>query len=446
MKKYILIQNDGEIEQNCFNLIGASTKRNSNDKIGFFGSGLKYALAYLIRNNLDFKVFSGENEFKFTTKKEMLKDQGFDVICLNGVPTSYTTSMGPTWTQDWFVLREIYCNALDEDRCQLIKEIEMVNPVPGKTRIYIELTPSFTDIIREWDQYFSEDREPLFTANNVYTSYLGNSDIPSKTNQDVKIFTKKGGILYRKGIKCYENKNLLYDYDFEAVNINEDRTAKDVGALSYCVLDLVGRLINEDYVKNILSTVEDPCDEYYYLSVQSPPKVSEAWINFSKNNLLVVKEISGKFIDIIYQSKKNVYYLPSLFAKQIKKKYHDISILGLGSMIGDTSYSEIEPTKKIKYLLNEVLYSLKQMNYEIHHIIKVVVFESDAILGMADAKNKEIYLSEKLFDKGRRDIALTLIEETEHIDSGYSDETRAFQTHLISVFLKNMENNNGIFL
>jgi DNA polymerase elongation subunit (family B) len=36
MKKYILIQNDGEIEANSFELIGASTKRNDNTKIGFF--------------------------------------------------------------------------------------------------------------------------------------------------------------------------------------------------------------------------------------------------------------------------------------------------------------------------------------------------------------------------------------------------------------------------
>ena len=35
MKKYILIQNDGEIESNSFELIGASTKRTEKGKIGF---------------------------------------------------------------------------------------------------------------------------------------------------------------------------------------------------------------------------------------------------------------------------------------------------------------------------------------------------------------------------------------------------------------------------
>jgi len=114
MKKYILIQNDGEIESNSFELIGASTKRDDSTKIGFFGSGLKYSIAYMMRKGIDFRVFSGLNEFHFSTKKEQLKDQSFERICINGTLTSFPTTMGPNWEEDWFVLREIYCNALDE--------------------------------------------------------------------------------------------------------------------------------------------------------------------------------------------------------------------------------------------------------------------------------------------------------------------------------------------
>jgi len=56
MKKYILIQNDGEIETNSFELIGASTKRDDKTKIGFFGSGLKYSIAYMMRKGIEFKI------------------------------------------------------------------------------------------------------------------------------------------------------------------------------------------------------------------------------------------------------------------------------------------------------------------------------------------------------------------------------------------------------
>ena len=146
MKNYILIQNDGEIEINSFELIGASTKRGESGKIGFFGSGLKYSIAYMMRNGIDFKVFSGTNEIVFSLKSEDFRDKKFERICINGNPTSYTTSIGPTWSEDWFVLREIYCNAVDESNYQLIKSTQTVAGVDGKTRIYVELTKNLEEV------------------------------------------------------------------------------------------------------------------------------------------------------------------------------------------------------------------------------------------------------------------------------------------------------------
>ena len=57
---FIKIQNEGEIEKRAFQLIGASTKRDDESKIGFFGSGNKYAIALLLRKNIFFKVYSGK--------------------------------------------------------------------------------------------------------------------------------------------------------------------------------------------------------------------------------------------------------------------------------------------------------------------------------------------------------------------------------------------------
>lgn len=49
--KYIRIKNQWLIEPQALHLVGASTKRNDASKIGQFGSGNKYAMAYLLRNN-----------------------------------------------------------------------------------------------------------------------------------------------------------------------------------------------------------------------------------------------------------------------------------------------------------------------------------------------------------------------------------------------------------
>lgn len=450
MKKYILIQNDGEIETNAFELIGASTKRDQEGKIGFFGSGLKYSIAYMIRNDISFRVFSGEDELVFSTIPETLRDQTFHRICINGVKTSYTTTMGPTWTEDWFVFREIYCNALDESECQLVKETENINAVSGKTRIYVELTNKLKIIAENWDRYFSLDREPLAEVKNVYTCFLAtNKKGGYLSDQKVCVYHKTDGVLYRKGIRVHNNTKLCYDYGVEEADINEDRTASQVNAMSYLVVDLMLRFINEDYVCNILRTGADdvPSMEYHYISVSSYSSfVSDKWVLFSRENLLVVKDISGRYAEEIRESKKEVFYLPSTFARQLKKAHPEILILGIGKSIGSVGLSEIQKTPKMDFLLKEVLASFKEMGYHVHYDISIAQFNSENVLGQADIKGKMIYLSDLVFDKGRREIAMTIIEENEHIASGKEDETRAFQDHLISSWLTSMENKSGLFL
>jgi hypothetical protein len=449
--KYILIQNDSEIEINSFELIGASTKRGQTDKIGFFGSGLKYSIAYMMRNSIQFRIFSGLNEITFTTQAETLKDQSFDRICINGSQTSYTTTMGPTWTEDWFVLREIYCNAIDEAGCQMVKSTESVQPSEGKTRIYIELTESLARVINAWDCYFSDERTPIFTVEKVYTSGLGLTDGSQKSlnYQKAKVFNKTDGVLFRKGIRVFQKKSYLYDYEFQYIDINEDRTAKTDSGISYAVSDMFGQFVNEEWIKSILRSSQDetlPMEYYAITNHKSDQRYSEKWIRFSNEHLLVVKEFCGKYAKEIIDSKKETFLIPSYIAKDMKTYLPAINILGLGKMVGDIAMTVIEMTPKMEYLLKEVIQSLSEMQYTVPFDCTVVHFESNDILGQADVSDKQIFLSAELFDRGRREIAATLMEECEHIRSGCADETKGFQNHLISSWLTAMENANVLFL
>ncbi len=453
MTKYVLIQNDGEIETGAFELIGASTKRHQTGKIGFFGSGLKYSIAYMMRSGIDFKVFSGETELKFTSITETLRNQEFERICINGVPTSYTTTMGPTWKETWFVLREIYCNALDETNCQIIKNTDNINASAGKTRIYIELTPDLQKMISDWDAYFCGDRDVLFTQENVYTSYLGESDIQddlfSNNKQKVDVFNKTGGVVFRRGVRVHSNPKYLYDYQFKNVNINEDRTMKTTGGLNYAISDMVAVMCNENYVVTILrSGLENkPSAEYDALSCTFyESQTSSKWVDFSQRYLIVAKEISGRYAVQIQTSTRECLFIPLYYAKKLKKQQPDIKILGLDKTVGDVSFSDVDRTPKMDFLLKDTIKSLTEMKYPVNYDISIVQFDEDTILGHADITGKHIFLAHKLFDLGRREIALTIMEESEHIKSGAHDETRAFQNHLISQWLKTMEDTNALFL
>lgn len=441
MKKYILIQNDGEIETNSFELIGASTKRDDNTKIGFFGSGLKYSIAFMMRNCIDFRIFSGERELVFSIKSEMLKGQPFERICINGAPTSYTTTMGPTWEHEWFVLREIYCNALDEGTCQLIKSTDTVSPSIDKTRIYIELTSNLQNVISEWDSYFSDERDPLFVTESVYTSSIA----AKRSRQPVKVYSKSEGVLYRKGIRVGQSEDYLFDYELEHVDINEDRTAKNLPYMHYTFINMASQFCNDNWLLTALRNKKSS----EYKSLQSSyiyDKFNERWVDFSKDYLLVVEDISGKYSQKINESPKEALYLPYHFAKELKTAIPEVNVLGIGRMIGDYGMMETEMTSKMIFLLKEVKNSLSEMGYEVPYDIAVAEFNKENILGKADIENKKIYIADITFEKGRRELALTLMEEAEHIKSGAEDETRKFQDHLFNKWLSYMEDKNGLFL
>ena len=75
--KYLKISNKTEIDVRAFSLLGACTKRGDNTKIGYFGSGLKYAIATLVRMKIPFEVYSGLNKITIETKPEDFRGQIF---------------------------------------------------------------------------------------------------------------------------------------------------------------------------------------------------------------------------------------------------------------------------------------------------------------------------------------------------------------------------------
>lgn len=209
---YLLISSKGEIDSRALSLIGGSTKRNDAEKIGFFGSGNKYALAVLLRNKIPFEIYSGINHIEITTKQVTMRDTSFNAIVINGKETDLTDSMGPKWNP-WMAVREFYSNAIDEGN-HMWEVVDEINPQPDITSFYITLTPELEKIHNERELYFSDFRKDLIH----YNTEVG------------EIYPKSGIYLnlYRKGIRCLEDeKQSAFDYNFYKLDINESRIVMD---------------------------------------------------------------------------------------------------------------------------------------------------------------------------------------------------------------------------
>lgn len=206
--KYLKISNAGKMPKTLLHLIGASTKKGNSKKIGEFGTGLKYAIAYLLRTGNKFKFFSGKEEFVFTVQKQKVSGIEFSEIFCNDKSTSITTSYGDQW-QAWEIVRELWCNAKDEgkERKKITDEGSVISGDVGRTSIYIELTEDIQNVVNNWELYFN-NRRPLF-ENERFAIYKSNGD---------KCRIYKNKVL----IKELENSS-LFDYDFKSASLNELR-------------------------------------------------------------------------------------------------------------------------------------------------------------------------------------------------------------------------------
>ena len=103
--KYICFKNTGTIEPDFISSFGVSVK-NDNSCIGFFGTGLKYALAILMREGAKVTIYSGGKTMRIGTKDAILKGKSFKFVTMNGKQLPFTTELGKTW-EPWMAYREL---------------------------------------------------------------------------------------------------------------------------------------------------------------------------------------------------------------------------------------------------------------------------------------------------------------------------------------------------
>ncbi len=425
-KVFFKIENNIEIEPEAFTLIGASTKRDDNTKIGFFGSGLKYAIAVLLENEIDFKIYSGLKEIKITTKAKTFRDNEFHAICINGKETSLTTTMGADW-KAWFAIREIYCNAIDEGKYSA-DVASGIKPQKGKTQFYIEMNDKLEELMQDWSRYFSDKRQDIIQS--IEKSKIFKNKLKTRT------------IIYRKGIQCEERwESSLFDYDLDWAEINESRVLKDSWETKKRLAKVLARSANKEVVKSLLEDI-NTCYFEKNLYWDEATFFNEEWLKQIGNKTLIPYEIAGYFAE--EYTEMSSITLPSKLTESLKRYFGDrVKVAGTKK----SAYSSdmfLEPNERQEKLIEKSVNFIKQFYPQFNHPIKVCQFSNISQLG--EALNDEILLSPSLFEKGTKKIIAVILEESFHLKSGCGDNTRGFQDYLINQLITLIEQKNNIYL
>ena len=272
---YLMIENKGVAPSEAFTLLGASTSRGSEQSIGQFGTGNKYAITLLLRKGIGVKVFCGLTKMDFTTEKVAFKNQEVQaVLCsVNGKvpkPTGWTLDWGALdWTKTTMAIREFIANAIDMDFANeqgiRISYVDTPRAKEGSTRVFVDVTDQ--EEIKEY-------------IDNIGKYFLHFSDIPL----DQELIPNDGECrIYRKGVYvCTLPGESVYSYNLSAdeIPIDECRNsneytvrasiAKRLGKASAEELTPILRAIGDR--KEVM---EAKLDAYYLCPSYTPPSDSQ---------------------------------------------------------------------------------------------------------------------------------------------------------------------------
>nr|WP_298656624.1 hypothetical protein [uncultured Flavobacterium sp.] len=423
--KYLKIKNDGILDIRLVALMGGTTKSNDEFKIGQFGTGLKYTLAYLIRNNVDFHIFAGKEKVDIKVETETIRDEEFNIICINGHRTSITDRMGKEWSA-WMIIRELWCNALDEGGSEK-QTTEIVEGYEDSTCFYIQITPEIKDVIMNWTKYFIHEEEPIY-SDKFCAIYPGGADL--------RVY--KNGVL----IKRVEKEHALFSYDYKAAEINELREYN--GSLDYVIFKC---LKNADD-KTITKFLEGVTDQHFEAKTDLNwyESFSEQWGKTIGEAKIIhpeaLKSIESRGLSI---DKAATICVPKNVYKALTKQFKGIGALRVADKVNEF-YETVSSDSDNK--IKQGLVILEEAGYNFSPELKFIygVFGDKNVWARVNMDEKVVMISENIADKSLFDVVTTLVEENEHFKSGFQDCSRQFQQHFIDLYVNTLLQKSKIVL
>lgn len=388
----IVFQSHGLLDLRCIRTFGMSAKEDEETAIGQFGTGLKYSIAVALRHGARLEIWLGTTRYYFSKRPVEMRGKSFEQVILvhpdgREEELSFATSLGKNW-QPWMILRELHSNVLDEGgRSFLHRQNTPVDAREGETNI----------VLFHMDHLWNE-MDSMFIDPAEETQILSNSQ--------VTIYEGRTNHIYCKGVRVYDAANELgFKYNLKNATLTEDRTLRAVYSTQYSIGQSIIGSNNRSLIENMLRVGTH--DEASWPSVSIPEESLADEILMELGTVNALREA----YDSTYQQRlrnqplKSVEW-PEFYTRKLERAKKFLAAAGI------------------------------KVEYPIH--LTGMLRTADT-LALADLKNNEIWLSQRLMEQGLKQIVTTLLEEWLHLDTGLQDCTYAMQSHLFDRLVTEME-------
>lgn len=376
--------NPGEADLRALLTMGLNAKESENP-IGYFGTGFKYGLATALRLGCKVHLHVGTHKHEFTTRTETVRGQEFDFIYIDGEPLHITTALGRTW-EAWKAYREFYCNALDEGGETVVG---WAQPRKDWTTLTVVGDP-FEKVYNDRDLYFIDKKKSPMHSYDGVEIY----DLPTP------------GRFFYKGIyigQFSRSGEALWSYNFLThIDLSEDREVRSESDLGYRLGDVLVTLTNPTHIERFLR--------------------AKASMEHTRGVYSSYDDWSDEFMEFVSNwMRTQPMLVPDVIASNWRRKTN---------FVEEIETFELSPVQQQMYARAKTI--VEELGESVEFPVQFAVSLGAGALGLARHRPKDIYIAQEAFALGTKVVASTLYEEVIHLRYGIADNTRQMQEKLLN--------------
>lgn len=400
--KWIRLHNSGDFDiVQAVKLIGASVKQ-TDDPIGLYGSGIKFALAQCLRQNVSVKFVTGGKTYTLCTSPQVFRGETFQSVTFRTDTgkkhvTGITTEFGKEdWTDLWFVFREFYSNMLDENGKMDI--VDGIQPTGSGTDVFLQYEP-LKEYVDKLDNHFT-DRE--------WTMRPGT------------------GRCFKRGVYIGEIKGAKFDFQHPKLKITESRQMDEWYACYYIKNHVNGDTCTVDQLAMFLSSHDVHKSVPLERHVYDFDHGSELWAETVHASFM--RELGGRYVicpdvNSIVQDAVLTGYVPFV----VPSKEWNIPKNCNHYLAMRADVNTFAPTAEQQVRIDNAVAALAAfIPADLTYTIRVMDSDMMNIMGEADMVNNVISLANSVVNGNRAELIQTLLHEFNHIITKCGDYVRGF--------------------
>jgi hypothetical protein len=376
----VVFQNKGLIDLRGITTFGVCVKE-TDSPIGYFGTGLKYAIAVLLRHKQEVTLYRGDEVFQFTTRQIAMRNKTFDAVFMNDTELPFTTDLGKNW-EPWMAYRELYCNVLDEEG---VVTDEGSNECASGDTVFLVQGAVINEIHQNRGRYFLDNREPVHVGSKA-EAYSNEASLR--------------GVFYKGILVHHLDETPLYTYNLTGQHtLTEDRTLNSVYDGKRAIRGMIQQSVDRNFISDVLL---------------AHPNSFEGCLDYGS----WCEEGHGDtFLDVIGELRKKYKdHRVNKSAIAIHRRKRELSILPTESIA-----LSVVQQKQLDKALN---FCREGLGMDIDKFPLIVCADlGSGNLGRADPKTMTMYISKLCFDEGTKRVAAALLEEWTHLEHDVADET-----------------------